>query len=46
MVPSSACRHCLQHDRPSLAARPDTSSSSETNHRDTTSALMANALAA
>ena len=36
MIPSSACRPCLQHDRPSLAARPETSTSSYTTHRDTT----------
>jgi len=36
MIPSSACRPCLQHDRPSLAARPETSARSYTTQRDTT----------
>ena len=38
MIPPSACRPCPQHDRPSLAARPETSAGSYTTHRDTTSA--------
>jgi hypothetical protein len=36
MIPPSACRPCPQHDRPSLAARPETSAGSYTTHRDTT----------
>ena len=38
MIPPSACRPCPQHDRPSLAARPETSAGSYTTHRDTTGA--------
>lgn len=41
MIPPSACRPCPQHDRPSLAARPETSAGSYTTHRDTTSARTA-----
>lgn len=36
MVPSSACRHCLLHDRPSLAARPETRAGAYTTSMDAT----------
>ena len=43
MIPPSACRPCPQHDRPSLAARPETSAGSYTTHRDTTQDTFAHA---